>query len=284
MPGSSAGPAIAVVGSCNVDLVVRCEHLPRPGETVLGGDLERLAGGKGANQAAALARLGANASLIAAVGTDEAGEWLLAQLEAHGVDLSHVQRTSRATGTALITVDRDGENEIVVAPGANATLDLAGVDLGVFDVVLAQMEVAASVIDAAARTSRAFILNVAPAAPVDAATLRRCAVVIANELEAQSLDLAAIEHCVLTLGARGAVHYQRGHEVARAPAVALEPVDTVGAGDVFCAAYALQFALAASDDDALRFAVAAGSLATLATGAQGALPTTREVEQWLARE
>ena len=284
MPGASTGPVIAVVGSCNVDLVVRCERLPRPGETVLGGDLERLAGGKGANQAAALARLGANASLIAAVGADDAGDWLLAQLDAHGVELSHVQRAPRATGTALITVDRDGENEIVVAPGANATLDLAGVDLGIYDVVLAQMEVAPTVIAAAARSSRAFILNVAPAAPVDPATLAHCAVVIANEWEAQSLELAGLEHCVLTLGARGAVHYQRGREVARATAAALEPVDTVGAGDVFCAAYALQFARGASADDALRFAVAAGSLATLARGAQGALPTTREVEQWLARE
>lgn len=284
MSGTGADLVIGVVGSCNVDLSVRCAELPRPGETVLGADVERLPGGKGANQAAALARLGVNVALIASVGDDDAGEWLLGQLEGRGVDLSHVQRSSRATGTAFITVDRHGENEIVVAPGANAALNLGSLDLGAFDVVLAQMEVDPSVIDAAARASRAFILNAAPAAPVDSATLARCAVVIANELEVQNLELAEIDHCVLTLGARGAVHYQRGREVARATPRALEPVDTVGAGDVFCAAYALQFASGANASDALQFAVAAGSLATLGKGAQGALPTKAEVEQWLERE
>ena len=283
MPGSSAGPVVGVVGSCNVDLVVRCADLPRPGETVVGEDVVRRSGGKGANQAAAAAHLGARATLVASVGTDDAGAWLLSELARHGVDLSLVQRSARASGTAFITLDRHGENQIVVAPGANADLDLSGVDLAGFDVVLAQMEVAQSVIDDAARASRSFILNVAPAAPVDPDMLARCAVVIANEIEAQSLDLASIEHCVLTLGARGAVHYRRGREVVRASALAVVPVDTVGAGDVFCAAYAVQFARGASPDEALRFAVAAGSLATLAVGAQGALPSRTEVEQWLER-
>ncbi len=276
-------PSIGVVGSCNVDLVVRCADLPRRGETVLGEDVVRLPGGKGGNQAAAAARLGARVSLMASVGTDEAGDWLLSLLRELGVDVTSVHRTARATGTAFIAVDHAGENQIVVAPGANAELDLANIGLDRFDVVLAQMEVSQAVIDAAALRSRSFILNAAPAVPVDPETLARCAVVIANEVEAESFDSSKLEHCVLTLGARGAVHLQRGREVDRVTAPTLEPVDTVGAGDVFCAAYALQYALRVPAYQALRFAVAAGSLATLALGAQGAMPTRTEVEQWLAR-
>lgn len=280
---TKSGPAIGVVGSCNVDLVVRCDTLPRPGETVLGGDVTRLPGGKGANQAAAASRLGARVSLIASVGVDETGDWLLGGLASHGVDLSLVSRSARPTGTAFITVAGDGENEIVVSPGANAELTISGIDFSGFDVVIAQMEIAAAVIGDAAARSRRFILNVAPAASVDPATLARCAVVIANEVESESFDVATVEDCVLTLGARGAVHYRRGREYARVAAPVVATIDTVGAGDVFCAAYAVQFALGASPEQALRFAVVAGSLATLSSGAQGALPTRSEVDEWLAR-
>jgi ribokinase len=277
-------PRIGVVGTCNVDLVVRCRQLARPGETVLGDDVVRLSGGKGANQAAALARLGANVSLMASLGNDESGEWLLDNLRRHGVNLEFIERSPRPTGTAFITVDDLGENEIVVSTGANADLDLAKFNLQDFDVVLAQMEISTSVLDDAAQRSRSFILNVAPAAPVSTETLARCIVVIANEVEAESLDLTSLKHCVVTLGAGGAVHYQYGREVARAKALEIEPVDTVGAGDVFCAAYALMWAKGSSDETALRYAVTAGSLATLALGAQGALPTDGEVMKWIVHE
>lgn len=280
---STDTPRIGVVGTCNVDLVVRCRRLARPGETVLGDDVVRLSGGKGANQAAAAARLGANVSLMATLGSDENGEWLLDVLRGYGVHDELIRRSSRPTGTAFITVDDRGENEIVVATGANADLDLGEFDLHDFDVVLAQMEISASVLDDAALRSRHFILNVAPAAPVSAETLTHCNVVIANEVEAQSFDLASLEHCVVTLGAGGAVHYQHGREVARADALEVQPVDTVGAGDVFCAAYALMWAKGSSANDTLDYAVTAGSLATLALGAQGALPTDEEVMKWLAR-
>jgi ribokinase len=279
---ASAGrPRLAVVGSANVDLVVRTSSLARPGETVLGGDVERLPGGKGANQAAAAARLGADVTLLAAVGDDAAGEWLIEGLAALGVDVARVQRSARPTGTAFVTVAPGGDNQIVVSPGANDALDVASADLGSFDVVLAQMEVGPrTVADAAARSSR-LVLNAAPAEGLDEATLAACAVVIANEVEAASLDVARLAHCVVTLGSRGAVHWARGVEIARAPARDVHPVDTVGAGDVFCAAYALAFAEGAEANAALRFAVAAGSLATLGHGAQGALPTRAEVEAWL---
>lgn len=250
---------------------------------MLGDDVVRLSGGKGANQAAALAHLGADVSLIAAVGNDESGDWLRSELRAHGVRDDLMQRSTRPSGTAFITVDDHGENEVVVSPGANADLDLKGIDLGQFEVVLAQMEVASSVLDEAAASSRHFILNVAPARVVNPDTLARCDVVIANEVEAAFFDVTTLEHCVVTLGSRGAVHYQRGQEVARASAPEVVAVDTVGAGDVFCAAYALQWALGVPPIDALRFATTAGALATLALGAQGSLPTREEVDSWLAR-
>jgi ribokinase len=273
-------PRIGVVGSCNVDLVVRTEVLPRPGETVLGGDVERLPGGKGANQAAAAGRLGADVTLLASVGEDAAGEWLLDVLGGHRVITSLVLRSSRPTGTAFITVAMGGENEIVVSPGANADLDITDADVEGYDVVLAQMEVGPRVVAQAASRARRFILNAAPAGELDDALLAASDVVIANQVEAASFDVASLSHCVLTLGARGAVHLAHGREVARARAPQLTPIDTVGAGDVFCGAYALRFAEGAEPADALRFAVIAGSLATLARGAQGALPTRAEVESW----
>lgn len=275
-------PRIGVVGSANVDLTVRCARLPRPGETVLGRSVARSSGGKGANQAAAAARLGADVTLLAALGADESGEWLARSATALGVVVTQPVASDRPTGAAFITVDDDGENSIVVVSGANDDLDVSGVDLAGFDVVLAQLEVPERVVADAAARANALVLNVAPARPVEPAVLARCAVVIANEVESSSLDLAALANCVVTLGARGAVHYAFGVEVARAAAPAVTPVDTVGAGDVFCGAYALRYALGDSPARALAYAVTAGALATLAAGAQGALPTDPEVRSWLA--
>ncbi len=267
------------MGSANVDLVVRVERLPRPGETVLGGEVARRPGGKGANQAAAAARLGARTTLITSLGDDEAGNWLAERIAQGGVELAPVARSARATGTAFITVDDHGENQIVVAGGANLDLDARAAALDAFDVVLAQLEVPDAVVaDLAARTER-LVLNVAPARPLCADVLERCAVVIANEVEAASLDLAALEHCVVTLGARGAARYRYGVEVEHASAPVVRAVDTVGAGDVFCAAYAVRYAL--GDDRALAYAAVAGALATLAPGAQGALPSDQEIHSWL---
>jgi len=268
---------LGVVGSANVDIVVRCAVLPRPGETILASDPARFPGGKAANQAAALAALGIGTTLIARVGADEAGDWIVENLHQRGVNTSLMQRTDVPTGTAYITVDDAGENIIVVARGANASLTIDDVDLDTFDVVLAQMEVDVAVVGAVAQRSSRLILNVAPARPVPAATLARCAVVIANEHEAELLTLTDIAHCVVTLGSRGAVHYAFGVEVARATPPDVRVVDTVGAGDVFCAAYAAQYAGGAGALDALTFAVTAGALATQALGAQGALPSTEEV-------
>jgi ribokinase len=277
--GRGGRPRLGVVGSCNVDLVVATAALPRPGETVLGADVERLPGGKGANQAAAAATLGADVTLLACVGADDEGDWLVAGLRARGVDVSRVSRSPRPSGAAFITVAVDGENQIVVSPGANRELDLADAPLEGFDVVLASMEVDPSVIGQAATRARRLVLNAAPAGDVDAHTLRACAAVIVNEVESARLDVASLARCVVTLGADGAVHLARGSEVARSRPPVVEVVDTVGAGDVFCAAYGVALAEGMADQAALDFAVAAGALATRARGAQGALPTRAQVEE-----
>ena len=274
--------SVGVVGSANVDLVVRVAALPRRGETVLGGDVERSSGGKGANQAVAAAAAGAKVTLFARLGDDESGRWLASQLAARGVTLGVTRASALPTGVALITVEEGGENTIVVAPGANAELDLGDSDLRAFDVVVAQLEVGDRALRQAA-AARRLVLNVAPSRPVPPEVLAAAAVVVANETEAEALDLAALASAVVTRGAAGAVHYRHGREVARAIPPAVDVVDTVGAGDVFCATYAVR--LAAGDDDAaaLRYAVTAGALATRARGAQGAVPTTEEVNRWLAR-
>ncbi|MDE3065563.1 MAG: ribokinase, partial [Acidobacteriota bacterium] len=212
-------------------------------------------------------------------GEDLAGEWLVDGLAARGVDTSRVRPSPRPTGTAFITVADGGENQIVVSPGANADLDLTAAGLGDFDVVLAQLEVGPVVAARAVALARRLVLNAAPSADLDDATLAACSVVIVNEVESERLDLARLAHCVLTLGARGAVHLAHGREVARSAPPPVEAVDTVGAGDVFCAAYALAVAEGSDDQSALDFAVDAGALATTAPGAQGALPTREEVRR-----
>ena len=274
---------VAVVGSANTDFVLRCNALPRPGETVLAGEVERLPGGKGANQATALAQFSVDSFMVACLGNDGEGDRLLETLIARGVNVSLVQRGSRTSGMAFITVDGRGENEIVVSPGANHELDVTRVDLENFDAVLAQMEVSADLVEELARRSFQLILNVAPWRDVPESTLSRCAVVVANELEAQSLDTSRLAHCVVTRGSRGAVHYSFGRVVAEVGAPHVEVVDSVGAGDVFCAAYTARYLHKDSPEVALRFAVTAASLATRACGAQGSLPTTEEVRTWLAR-
>lgn len=276
-------PRVGVVGSCNVDYVVRVAHLARPGETVRGADVVRLPGGKGANQAVAAARLGAEVTMIGCVGGDADADLITASLVENGVDVTGLLRSERPTGAAFISVDDSGENQIVLSPGANVDLDASASDLESFDVVLAQLEAPASAVAEASLRARRFVLNVAPVAPVAAEVLERCSVVVANEVEAESLDLARLGHVVVTLGARGASHLRFGREVATVAAPRVAVFDTVGAGDAFCAAYAVQFAKGADAYDALTYAVVAGALATRASGAQGSLATDQEVRAWLAR-
>jgi ribokinase len=287
-PGDSGGVPVtavvrvAVVGSINADLVVATAHLPAAGETVRGGDLVRLPGGKGANQAVAAARLGARVRMVGAVGADAEGEAQLAALDAAGVDTGPVRRAATSTGVAMIAVAEDGENLIIVSPGANEHVAVEAVDLAGVDVVLAQLEIPLDVVLAAAELAAAagalFCLNAAPAQPLPAELVARCDLLVVNEGERAAIaGLEAARRLVVTYGARGAGIVEAGTEVAFAAPPRVAAVDTVGAGDTFTAAVAVAVAAGLSAEQALRFACAAGALATTRPGAQSGMPTLAEV-------
>jgi ribokinase len=272
-------PRVTVVGSVNVDLVARCERLPRPGETVTGATLERVMGGKGANQAVAAARLGAEVRLVAAVGDDPDGREAVDALAAAGVDTSGVATSDARTGVALITVAEDGENQIVVAPGANATLSASAVDVAGADAVLCQLEVPLEAVQAAAERARGLVcLNAAPARALPPPLLGRVDLLVVNRHEAELVDASAVRRTALTLGERGAVLLDRGREVARARPPHVEAVVGTAAGDAFTAALVVSLLEGREDEAALRRACAAGALAASRFGAQPSLPTAAEVD------
>jgi ribokinase len=243
-------PRICVVGSLNLDLVARCERLPRPGETVTDAVFERFPGGKGANQAVAAARLGASVTLVGAVGRDSHADEALRELRAAGVELA-LARSSQPTGVALILVDERGENEIVVAPGANRDVDVDGADLG--------------------------------ARPVPREVLERCDLIVANSYEVETLGSSPLGPLfAVTLGAEGALLLEGGEEVARALPPAVTAVDGTAAGDAFTACLVVSLLEERPREEALRRACAAGALAASRPGAQPSLPTAAEVDAILA--
>jgi ribokinase len=266
----AAAPRIVVVGSVNLDLVVRVERLPRPGETVGGGIFARYPGGKGANQAVACARLGADVTMIGAVGLDPFAEEALEGLREAGVALELVE-SDRPTGVAVIQVDAAGETTISVAPGANATL--GAVELPPHDAVLCQLEVPdEAVLSAWEGCAGLFCLNAAPARPI--AVDADLTVVNRHELE----TLARRDGLVaLTLGAEGAVLLDDEVEVARAAPPPVETVDGTAAGDAFTACLLVSLLEGRERGEALRRACAAGALTASRFGAQPSLPTAAEV-------
>jgi ribokinase len=304
MTGQPAGPAaalaVAVVGSLNMDLVIRVPELPGPGETVSGGDLFRNPGGKGANQAVAAARLGRRVAMVGCVGDDDAGRALLASLEADGVDRSRVRVVDGVpSGTAFITVSEDGENQIVVSPGANARLtegDVAAAEaaLRAARVTLLQLEVPLEAVAAAARTAGGrVVLNPAPVRDLPDELLGLLDVLVPNRVELaqlaggpvpQTVDEAVrlagrlpARAVVVTLGADGALVVEDG-QAGHVPAVPVRPVDTTAAGDAFCAGLADALAGGAGLRDAARRAVRVAAAACLRQGAQASLPTPAELE------
>ena len=275
--------ALTVVGSINLDLVARCGRLPRPGETVTDAVFERHPGGKGANQALAARRLGAEVELVGAVGADAFAEEALALLDAEGVRLrvAFLDVPRVATGVALIVVDAAGENEIVVAPGANAQLQPRVVELDEGRAVLCQLEIPVETVEAAAARAGFFCLNAAPARPVPAELLERADLVVVNRYELDALT-ATPRLVALTLGAEGAVLLERGEEVERAAAPQVEAVDGTAAGDAFTACLVVSLLEGRDRGDALRRACAAGAVAASRVGAQPSLPTAAEVDAMLA--
>lgn len=302
--GDDQTPEIAVVGSINLDLSIGVERFPDPGETVLGHDLTRGGGGKGANQAVAAARLGRRVAMVGRVGHDGDGAGLRSALTGQGIDMSRVQVVDDApTGLALIEVDPSGENRIVVVPGANATVDLSDLDrasaaLAGTEVILAQLEVPVAVIEALARRPRRgrLILNPAPALPVALAGVdvvvpnRSELAVLVGAGEATSVDevvdqLGALvdppASAVVTLGADGALVVDGvgtgARSVEHVPAAEVDVVDTTGAGDAFCGGLADALCLGAGLVEAARWASRVAAVAVTRPGAWSALPYRAEL-------
>ncbi|HUP16144.1 MAG TPA: ribokinase [Acidimicrobiia bacterium] len=279
---------VTVVGSVNLDLVMRVPRLPVAGETVTDGKFSRHPGGKGANQALAARRLGATVSLVAAIGDDEIAESALALLEEAGVDLSRCWvHESLPTGVAVILVDSHGENQIAVAPGANRSLTADALELGSDEAIMCQLEIPIETVQAAAASTTGFFcLNAAPARAVPKEVLKRADLVVVNEVEHATLgvDLSEVRGLVaLTLGSAGATLYRHGRAVAKATPPRVEVVDAVGAGDCFVAALTVGLLDGLSADLALHRAVVAGALATTIEGAQASMPTRAEVDARMAQ-
>jgi ribokinase len=286
---------VLVFGSLNADIVFRTKRLPLTGETVMGEDLQRFAGGKGANQAVAAARLGAKTVMIGSVGDDADGEWLVNGLDSEGIDTSRVRRLDAPSGTAAILVDADGNNQIVVSPGANRRLwEENPWDDCHPKVALTQNEIP---LDAAVRflgttSAKWRIWNPAPAVALTGALRADANVLVPNESEAGLLlrhpDMApeeaakrlsdqGFEHVIITLGAGGAL-YHDGVELTRFAAPAVKAVDTTAAGDVFCGALAASLSFGRTMSDSITFAVRAASISVTRIGAQASIPNLVDVQ------
>ena len=295
---------VFVVGSINQDFILRVERRPEPGETVTGAELSLFPGGKGANQAIAAARLGAEVAMFGRVGEDPFEEELVKNLRDNGVDTSRVETVSGApTGSAFITVTPDGENTIIVSPGANRSfgpeeIEAVREDLGRTRVLVAQLEIDLEAVEAAARVvdeaGRRFLMNLAPPREVSEALLRLSDPLVVNEHEAafllgeeaqenpeesaEKLLLFGPRSTIVTLGAEGAV-LATGGSAQHFPAPEVEAVDTTGAGDAFVGALAAKLARDAPLEEAVPYAVLAGAAAVTSEGAQGSLPTPEDVEK-----
>jgi ribokinase len=289
---------VVVVGSVNMDVAVRTARLPKPGETLLAEGMQRSGGGKGANQAVGAARAGgADTAMVGAVGSDGDGDTLLADLRRDGIDVAGIRRVEdHPTGVALITIDADAENTIVVAAGANAVVELTDADRDVIataDVVLAQLEIPQRVVAAAAAARRdgaRFVLNAAPAAALIPELVAQIDVLVVNEHEAvelaQRADVEAavrrllddVPAVLVTLGADGARLDTRDGGEIRVEAPHVTATDTVAAGDTFCGVYAAWLAQGLDQRTCLERACAAASLAVQRAGAQESVPTASEVD------
>ncbi len=269
-----------------MDLVVTAEALPAPGETVLGDSFATIPGGKGANQAVAAAKAGGRCAFVGAVGQDVFGKALRDHLIDAGVDVARLRTVPGPSGVALIAVDANAENLIVVAPGANATLTRLDVQdrmvIEAADVLLCQLEIPLPTVAQAATAARSagtiVMLNAAPARPLPPELLAAVDVLIVNEHEAASMPgiLETVPHVVMTLGARGAAYYSRTGAGITVPAPRVPAVDTTGAGDAFAGALAVAWAEGRKIVQALHRACAAGALSTMKRGASP--PTREEIE------
>lgn len=295
---------IVVIGSCNTDMVITTDRLPKPGETVLGGNFKMFSGGKGANQAVAAARLGGNVSFIANLGDDLFGEQLIEQYKKEGIDTRYVfSDINSPTGVALITVDENGENSIAVASGANAALRPDNIEKAIdiiesTDILLMQLEIPLQTVEYAARLAHAkgakVILNPAPATSLSNELLKSLYAIIPNQIEAEILsgiriadsisarkatDIIAakgVDKVIITLGERG-VFVKDKTNYYKIPAHKVKVIDTTAAGDTFCGAVCVALSEGMPVYEAAEMANKAASIAVSRQGAQSSIPFREEV-------
>lgn len=303
--GTGAAPRAVVVGSLNADLVTEVPRIPLPGQTLRASGLRRFTGGKGANQAVALARLGASVEMVGAVGDDAEGRAVRAELSRAGVSTRHVAvRPEAATGLAVVMVDEAGDNAIVVVPGANGQLvpgalpAASAAPLADADVLLTQLETPLPTVRSALRggvdAGMLTVLNAAPAQPLPDELLSLVDILVVNEHEVRELSGCAEpvagarrlrEHgagvVVVTLGPAGAILTDSDESVT-VEGFSVSPVDTTGAGDCFVGALALALAQRWPPVAAMHFANAAAAVSVTRVGAQSAMPTRDEVVKFLA--
>tara|TARA_B110000858_G_scaffold193768_1_gene246943 strand:- start:43808 stop:44725 length:918 start_codon:yes stop_codon:yes gene_type:complete len=301
----SAQSAITVIGSINTDMVVKTQSLPSAGETVMGGNFFMSGGGKGGNQAVAAARLGATVSMVANLGMDTLGDTAIGRLQAEGIDCKFVSRDEhQASGVALISVDAGGENHIVVAPGANATLSSKHVEEAFSQIepsslILLQLEIPMDAVSRAAELSAKkgcrLILDPAPAQELSASLMASTYLITPNETEAEILTgirvvdeasareaatqllAVGVENVAITLGKQGV--FLANNEASQfIPSLAVDAVDTTAAGDCFNGSLAAALAKGGSLPDSIKFACKAASIAVTRLGAQDSMPYAREIE------
>ena len=296
---------ILVVGSLNTDLVVRTPRFPQPGETISGEDLQVIPGGKGANQAVAASRMGSEVSMLGRVGKDNFGDFLLENLKTNNVDSQLVQRDDSSTGTAIIVVDANGQNSIVLSPGANGKVsssDIEHASFSDFDLLLLQLEIPIPTVLSAAKLAKQngvrVLLNPAPAKELPEELISLADFLIPNETElslltgmevkdiptaekaAHALLQRGVQNVIVTLGSNGALIVTNKSTSHISP-FKVDVVDTTAAGDAFIGGFASVLDTANSLEEAVRYGCACGALATTKFGAQPSLPTKQEIERFI---
>ena len=297
---------ICVIGSLNMDLVVNVDTMPKPGQTIIGSNFKEVPGGKGANQAVAMARLNGNVSMIGKVGEDGFGQTLINSLKNDKVDTTYIQTTKGATGVALITVDKNAQNSIVVSPGANFEVKEEDIDSNIeaiknSDIVVLQLETPLNTIKYALNKAKELnkytILNPAPAVKLDDEIIKNVDLLTPNETELEIISGVSIEteediqkaaqimiekgvkELIVTLGSKGSLYINKEKSMFK-KAYKVEAVDTTAAGDSYTGALAVALSQDKKMEDAMDFASKVGALSVLKEGAQSSLPTLDDVENF----
>lgn len=297
---------ICVIGSLNMDLVVNVDKMPKPGQTIIGSNFKEVPGGKGANQAVAMARLNGNVSMIGKVGEDGFGQTLINALKNDKVDTTYIKTTKGATGVALITVDNNAQNSIVVSPGANFEVKEEDIDSNIeaienSDIVVLQLETPLNTIKYALKKSKELnkytILNPAPAVKLDDEIIKNVDLLTPNETELEIISGVSIEteediqkaaqimiekgvkELIVTLGSKGSLYINKEKSIFK-KAYKVEAVDTTAAGDSYTGALAVALSKDKNIEEAMDFASKVGALSVLKEGAQSSLPTLEDVENF----